>query len=292
MEKINSRRNFIKTGISAGLLISPIASFAQGLNWLYEDSLSESGEFSLRKLEKILPGYQLPNTNEFSTNNYKSTYSIYSLYVLGSKKHLTAGELQLERSLKGSQIDTQFKIRRNASAGQKNRSKPFSFFMEGHVFSPKEKYGFPSEWICNSKIARSEIEKPYLNSDLKKHGKAENQKVSFTINEQLKKNNFEGDLIWKWGIIDLVQKMAEESIDSKTFTSVDEFENMFQTQSIQFKKYRQLDTGESGVIQFKAYEHIGQGIIPTVYWIDDKNRVVFIISGMEGYVLNSSTSIH
>jgi len=108
MEKINSRRNFIKTGISAGLLISPIASFAQGLNWLHEDSLSESGEFSLRKLEKILPGYQLPNTNEFSTNNYKSTYSIYSLYVLGSKKHLTAGELQLERSLKGSQIDTQF----------------------------------------------------------------------------------------------------------------------------------------------------------------------------------------
>ena len=43
---------------------------------------------------------------------------------------------------------------------------------------------------------------------------------------------------------------------------------------------------EQQIVEFSVFDVLGDGIIPTVYWVDNYNRVIFIVSGVEAYVLS------
>jgi len=60
---------------------------------------------------------------------------------------------------------------------------------------------------------------------------------------------------------------------------------LYEHQFVRFRKKQQIDCGTTKV-EFSVFDVLGDGIIPTVYWVDNFNRVVFIITGVEAYVLS------
>jgi hypothetical protein len=72
--------------------------------------------------------------------------------------------------------------------------------------------------------------------------------------------------------------------DEIHFSALDEMDMIYEHQYIRLRKYQEIDTG-SGRVNFKVYDVLGDGLIPTVYWVDELDRVVFIINGMEAFVL-------
>jgi len=40
-------------------------------------------------------------------------------------------------------------------------------------------------------------------------------------------------------------------------------------------------------VRLHAYSQVGRGIVPWVYWVDEQGRLLFIVAGLEGYVLNA-----
>jgi hypothetical protein len=80
--------------------------------------------------------------------------------------------------------------------------------------------------------------------------------------------------------------MAEASMAELQFALLDEFDAIHQHQRMVLRKKVKLDCGVEHPVEFKVFELTGDGVIPTVYWVDNHNRTVFVISGMEAYVLN------
>ena len=49
--------------------------------------------------------------------------------------------------------------------------------------------------------------------------------------------------------------------------------------------YRPVAAPEGGqAIPMHVFEHVGPGLLPTVYWVDHQGRLLFVVSGLEAYV--------
>lgn len=44
---------------------------------------------------------------------------------------------------------------------------------------------------------------------------------------------------------------------------------------------------EGRPVPLHAYHHLGEGSVPWIYWIDDQGRLLFAVSGVEAYVLDT-----
>ena len=40
-------------------------------------------------------------------------------------------------------------------------------------------------------------------------------------------------------------------------------------------------------VRLHAYDHLGEGIVPWIYWVDDRGRLLLAVSGLEAYLLDS-----
>jgi len=49
--------------------------------------------------------------------------------------------------------------------------------------------------------------------------------------------------------------------------------------------YRPVKRREGAVpTRLRAYEDVGRGVLPTVYWVDERGELLFVLSGLVGYI--------
>jgi hypothetical protein len=79
--------------------------------------------------------------------------------------------------------------------------------------------------------------------------------------------------------------MAAGQLQESEFSIHDEFYSVCTKSKDEIQKKLPIDYSCGCIKNFKACELTGNGIIPTVNRVYDFGRVVFIISGIEAYVL-------
>ncbi len=62
--------------------------------------------------------------------------------------------------------------------------------------------------------------------------------------------------------------MAEQSVHEIHFSALDEMDMIYEHQYARFRKKQRIDCGTSNV-EFSVFDVLGDGIIPTVYWVDN-----------------------
>jgi len=285
MEKLQSRRNFLKlAGLVAGAMQLPLFGWPAGFRTLLNEGINPSGEFSLLKLEKLLSSYQFPFIEQFSTSEFHSGYKLYNLY---GDNMVYAGEFFLKSEIKGEGCLFDILDWRYADNGIEDKKGKFKYIVSGSVTTVSDKTLTPKNWNVFSRIALSEKDKAYGGTALINKGTVLNRDILIeTPFKSIKKSIGNQSLSWKRGLIAMVQRMAESSTDELQFAMLDEFDTIHPNQTLKNKNKVTLDCGEDHLIDFRIFEQTGEGIIPTVYWVDQWNRTVFVISGMEAFVLD------
>lgn len=286
MEKLHSRRNFLKSaGVIAGLTQLPLMGWASGFSTLLNEGVNPANEFSLLKLEKILSGYKYPFIDQFSTISFEANYKLYNLY---GDNAVFSGEFALLSGIKGKNQQFKFSNWRLANNGIKKRNQEFKYIVSGGVQCKNDSTLSPEKWTVSSRIALAEDGPAYAGTGFRNKGAAKNGIISLTTSRKtIKKPYGDMPLSWKWGLPAVVQDMAKESLPELQFAMLDEFDAIYQNQIIRFRRKVTLDCGSNHLLDFKVFELTGDGIIPTVYWVDNMNRTVFVVSGMEASILES-----
>jgi hypothetical protein len=284
MNTTTSRRTFIKqAGIVAAVSGISLSAWSRGLLRLYNMGVDPGNEFSLLKLERLLPEYNFPEISSFSTDAFTLEYDLYNMYHTNDT---FAGQMTMTERVIGRKRITDFHNERLANNGIMDRSKRFRYFVSGNVVCSNDNTFTPEKWDVASKIALTSDAPAYMNTELNNKGTAKNNQVRIKSAGKNILLTYDNEaLTWKWGIISLVQTMAKNNVNSLQFASLDEFDICYNNQSVVHRRNSTIDCGAAGQIQFKVFEHLGEGIVPTVYWVDDKNRTVFVITGMESYIL-------
>jgi hypothetical protein len=280
MKNILKRRDFIRNaGLTVAAAIIPGKLLSSAFAPFYADQFDPGEEFSLLKLEAIFPNYQYPRADQHSTVDFDLNFRLYNSY---GKSVRHAGTFSFKKQGRTKPVYNVRSIRM-VSADHPPAQKRFDYYFNGRIVTRDDALATPLSWECDTKVAKGADEPPYLNSGHKWKGTYKDSVVEYTSGDVLlKKPVTHENLSWKWGLINLVQKMDPK--DEIHFSALDEMDMIYEHQYIRLRKYQEIDTG-TGRVNFKVFDVLGDGIIPTVYWVDELDRVVFIINGMEAFVL-------
>jgi hypothetical protein len=275
-----NRRTFIRnTGLAAVATAIPGSFIAQ--------ILSESGvrvdEFSIKKIQQLLADYSLPTAENFSLNEYFLQYNAWALYPGNA---ISAGTLSLKREKTATGARTVLMQKRFANSGIKSKSRGFAYHLKSWVETNGTTFEAPLKWDTETWIA----DKSGIDSEGTRSNVTGSVTDRININVAKRKTitlDCPQSLVWQRGTIHMVQKMAAENTDKLVFSLLDENYAILPAQQVRFHKKVTLVLNNQQQT-FKLYDHTGTGTIPFVYWVDKNNRVVFIISGMESYVLTNS----
>ena len=286
MEKLQNRRNFLKkAGFVTALSQLPFIGWAEGFSSLFGTGVNPAGELSILKLEKLLPTYLFPFIDRFSTGSFKLHYALYNLY---GNNATHGGEFSFDATVSGEKREFKFTSSRLANNGIKESGQIFKYIVSGDVVCENIGTLSPTKWSIESKISLTENGAPFGGTGIVNKGEIKNGTVCLkTGTKKIRKPIGNIALSWKWGLIAVAQKMAEDSIIELQFALLDEFDTIFQNQKLKFRRKVALDCGNDRKIDFKIFELTGDGVLPTVYWVDNMNRTLFVISGMEAYILDN-----
>ena len=132
----------------------------------------------------------------------------------------------------------------------------------------------PIKWSMSSRFVDSEGE-PRGNLDQDEVGQVESDTVIIQTNgiEHEQKGNVTGD----WCLFEAVQRLPFESGGPLAF---DLLETMSIVRPDQNLAYHGTDCG------FHYFHQVGSGALPFQYWLDDKHRLVTVVTGARAYILD------
>lgn len=236
----------------------------------------QADEFSILKLNEVLGDYQYPSPNNFNPLSYLSSYKAISL-IQGMQE----GLLVFGKEKRSNAVSYHFQLQRYIPGG-------FAYTVQGKLQSGSAVFPWVHNWESSSMVSRTGSETPWMKSNRLVKGRTIGEKV--VVEESGKKKHYtllpNSHLAWKWGMVDLIPKMTSGNIESLDFAVLDETDIVYQEQKARFKMNVSLSYNKGGdKINFKVYDVTGTGVIPTVYWVDEAGRTVFIITGTEAYIL-------
>lgn len=99
-----------------------------------------------------------------------------------------------------------------------------------------------------------------------------------------------GPVTLSWGLWDAVQRIPHDKTWLGHFTLIDGLCNQIKSnQSLRYINRLRINW-HTRQMELHAYEHTGDGTIPTTYWIDECNRLLVVISGLIAYVRTGSST--
>lgn len=101
---------------------------------------------------------------------------------------------------------------------------------------------------------------------------------------QSAKTLIEQPLLLNWQLFDLSQRLLRHGTQVGPFTLIEQFEVSKPSQWLRYRGPADVDFAD-GKRALHAYEQLGVGVVPWVYWVDEKSsRLVAVVSGVEAYV--------
>ena len=87
-----------------------------------------------------------------------------------------------------------------------------------------------------------------------------------------------------WVLFEAVQRLPRAKTKPISFTLLDHFDQVKGEQTLAYRETTGLTLGGK-TIRATAYDQVGRGVLPWVYWVDDAGRLLFVVAGLEAYVL-------
>lgn len=90
-----------------------------------------------------------------------------------------------------------------------------------------------------------------------------------------------------WSLFDAVQRLAPDA-SPRPFDMLEDLTLLRRDQRITPGESREFKLGEQ-TMRLRSFRQIGDGILPTHYWIDVSGRLIFASCGLRGYLLDTGT---
>lgn len=91
-----------------------------------------------------------------------------------------------------------------------------------------------------------------------------------------------------WLMFDVIPRFGGKRIEPVRFTLIDRGDKVKPGITLSWRKSINVAVGEAD-LALRAYEMKGAGILPTVFWTDERGLLLFVVSGMEAYCLKEAS---
>lgn len=224
--------------------------------------------FSLEPFSPLLESYTPPEASPpAERDRYK--FDLFTLAIMATP----VGQLTIESSTENAVVDV--RIDRPGEDGFRAFGE-FSYRMAPDFWQIRF-------WTARTWMAKASTpETPYPHTEMRVEGRVAGRSLWLTRGTSRRSIPLAAPLAGKWPLIETVRRHAlSESAETLSFATLDEYEGVFQAQTLEPGDWQQAPGG----FDLKPFLHTGTGQIPRVLWVDRARRVIAFRSGTEAGVL-------
>ncbi len=130
-----------------------------------------------------------------------------------------------------------------------------------------------------------------MSLELQETGIARDRSIIIKRGSEQKRLLLESAYTSNWALFDAVQRLARQGGAARRFTLLDD-DAPKANQVLDF--YQSVDLKDrwpgAPTLRVHGFLQIGDGIPPQVYWVDDRGELLFLISGLNAFVLDAAAS--
>ena len=244
-----------------------------------ESFATEVSDFSLRGLEGLTTEYVPPPLGQFNPEG--SWSHSYSMYVLIPRAAIMVGEFTLVRRPEGPDGFTlNVQTRRFSVSG-------FSQFQRAEIHCKSDALASPVSWQFDTKLAMNASDPPYLESGRARSGAVRDGVLMIRDNIRTARSPLPGAYGNEWTMLEAVQRLHREKTPTMDYTLIDEYDMPQPGHNLRYQDQLTVPL-KNGPLKLHSYCDIGRAVIPTTYWVDEHNRLVFVCTGLQVYALNAA----
>ncbi len=240
---------------------------------------TEVSDFSLSGLKGLTDEYIPPPLGKFTPDgSWNQAYAMYVLVPHGARR---VGEFTLVRQAKGSSGFTLgVHTRRFSVSG-------FSQFQRAELQCKNDALGSPVAWLFDTKLAQKASDPPYLQSGRRRTGAVRDGVLMIGDNFRTARTPLEGAWGNEWTMLEAVQRLLREKTPAIHYTLIDEYDTPQPSHTLAYRDEVTISLKE-GPLRLHSYCDLGRAVIPTTYWVDEHNRLVFVCTGLQVYALSAA----
>ncbi len=257
--------------------------------------------FPLAHFERALENFQPPTEAFDPQGAWANAYDIWEC----SQGQRKLGALRIERTpldARRAKLDVRF---RKGAAGGILRA-------EMSAECRVDALATPIRWQAQT-VVHDAQDAPIEDTRLSETGEVGERALRARIGQTQVRTPVEAPLAFHWCLFDAVQRLPGEATAPLEFTLIDRLNQQVKPdQRLAFRTaptvelggkriwheekqelergavYRPVPAREGSVAtRLRAYDQTGRGLVPIVYWVDERGRLLFALSGLIGYVFNA-----
>jgi hypothetical protein len=257
--------------------------------------------FTLDMLADHLLGFRPPQGPHDPAGDWKLDYGMYCLAGLRGF---------------GSRIGTVRVSRRRRDAGQftmrvecaKRATRAGMARLAAQIRARSDRLPVPLDWSWQGEIvdARGDV---VPGTRLKRSAALRGNVLELAGGRR--RQTINGPCTLHWLLWEAVGRLPAEAFPTLEFTLIDDLDQPKAAHKLRYARTLSVMLGERRVrqtrveelekgrihktiwtriggqpIRLRVYHHLGDGSVPWVYWVDDRGRLLFAVSGLEAYVLD------
>lgn len=263
-------------------------------------------DFSLEFISGRLANFRIPADAFDPRGDWQLNYGVYT-FASQSKQPLSGGlvgRMTLTRkALEENEADLTLDYEKDGPGTVQK--------VAGTIRCKADALSTPRRWEYSAEVVNGQGE-PYKNSTIAKRAQASDGRIEIADDYSTRRLAINGPFTINWAVWDAVMRMPRELGEPLRFTMLDHFDQLKHRQTLAFRKSAEVTLGQRRVreaswqeldrgrirqtrwamkggqdVTLHAFEHLGEGIVPWIYWTDDQGRLLIAVSGLEVYVLDS-----
>jgi len=244
-----------------------------------ESFVDEVRDFALFGLKGLTQSYIPPPLERFDPEgSWTQSFAMYWLIPRGAIK---VGEVTLVRSAKSSNgFVLGVQPRRFSVSG-------FSQFVRAELHCENNSLASPVSWVFDSKLARNEHDRPYLQSGRRSSGVIRDGVLIIRDKLRTSRTALSGAYGSEWALMEAVQRLPREHTPAMEYTLIKQFGTLEPAHTLTYRDQVTVPL-KKGSLKLHSYCDVGRAVIPTTYWVDEHDRLAFVCTGLQVYALNAT----
>lgn len=91
----------------------------------------------------------------------------------------------------------------------------------------------------------------------------------------------------QWSLFDAIQRLKRPLDRQVRFTMLRDFDQPKPEQVLAWRGSTKARLQNGVVLELDSFEQVGQGVLPIAYWLNKSGRLLFVISGLEAYIMEA-----
>lgn len=274
-------------------------------------------DFTLEFVSARLAGFRVPQEPFDPSGDWKLSYGVYTFAAAnqqavpgGLAGHLTLARTPVEG---GADLAVEYE---KSGPGSTHK-------VLGKIRCRADALSTPVSWEYSVRVDDA-AGKTFESSRITKRGQAADGRIEVSDDCGTRRLAVDGPFTINWAVWDAVMRTPRQKAEPIGFTMLDHFDQVKRGQTLAFRKSSVVTLaggagqgaarGRAGgqaqeqsrqplakadadpasgpvtpgeKVTLHAFEQLGEGIVPWVYWTDDLGRLLLVVAGLEVYVLDS-----